>query len=347
MEDFRLPKPHLLFYGNSSASLGSGHIMRMLAIASWANTSDWQISFCGKYCHQVMINKLAGFGFPFTYLHNILTAEQIEELKPDALIIDDYFLTDDEWREIEKLHCLKVALDDNLATHFLPVDIVINPSANDLMNVYRSRSSNATLLLGSDYAYLRTEFSLNTPVEYINRQQILITLGGADVKNMALPLASSFCQLFPQQAITLLLGSLNHKKIDALMELSTTYPNFHLITQCENVAEQMGKTMIAVSAAGSTLNELATMGVPTLALVCVDNQIGALHSPHRNTWYQAIDVRSYGRGHVSEDGQILDNVAYQMRSLLEDIKRRQHMHKTALECIDGRGCSRILSQIKL
>ncbi|MCL2913062.1 UDP-2,4-diacetamido-2,4,6-trideoxy-beta-L-altropyranose hydrolase [Shewanella corallii] len=341
-----MPEHHLVCYGNSSATLGSGHMMRMLAIVSWADKTNWRISFCGKYCHPAMAARLANMGFGFTELSEPLNIAQLEAMKADAIIIDDYFLSPAEWQTLVRLNCVKLALDDAIDSHPLPVDLVVNPAPNMSEADYRPRTAEASLLLGPSYTLLRPEFGKVADVEYQDRQGVLITLGGADVKQMALPLASSICELLQDADITVLLGSLNHAKLPALKALAAQYPRLTVLEHCDRVAEVMSGMALAISAAGGTLGELAAMGVPTLALCSVDNQTPALSSPLLNTWYRALDVRAYGQQDAAGDQLIMEQIREQVSDLWHKPCLRQDMSRFARQLIDVQGCSRILEALK-
>lgn len=319
--------------------------MRMLAIASMTDSTRWRVSFCGKYCHAAMLEKLSVFNFQYHFLPTLLTCRDLNALAPDILVIDDYFLTENEWEELSNLKCKTLAIDDALSHHLLPVDFVVNASPATDTQSYRQRATNAHLLLGEKYTLLRAEFSEIQPIQYDLREHVLITLGGADVKQMALHITRLVCEQLQGVPVTLLVGGLNHQQLPDLKNLTEIHPNLNIIEHCDQVAQLMNQSALAISAAGGTLGELAAMGVPTLALCSVDNQAGVLNSPHRDHWFYALDVRDFGLGDVKKDVMLLRAFKQKLKDLWYKPDLRAAMHDFSRQAIDTHGCTRILDTI--
>ncbi|MBT1444946.1 hypothetical protein KJI95_10465 [Shewanella sp. JM162201] len=361
----------LVFYGNASATIGSGHVMRLMALADAFQTAgsgkvNLTILFCAKSCPESLKFKLAERGFKWQQAPEQLTAEHLNQFNADVLVIDDYFLTQQEWQAIAQSHALTLALDDAIANHPLPVDAVLNPAPDQQETVYRRRITEpserasvsndshqilsasgvhttgaALLFLGPRYTLLRREFR-ETPIpEFAQRQRILITLGGSDVKGLSLPLLAAVTQSLPKVPITLIVGGLTTLDENDIQRANVGGAPLKILRNAENMAEVMAECGLAISAGGGTLGELAAMGVPTLALVCVDNQLPALNSSLEGSWYLARDMRNWQVTEHFDVNAKIDNSLAEITQLLNQLWhnpcKRNNMSQKARQIVDSCG----------
>ena len=346
---------HFLFYANASAEIGSGHIMRLLAIAQVCVKQSIKVSFICEQCPAPLQQRLRDEGFFVELYPQGMLPSDLQKFQAQVLFVDDYHLNQSQWDCFQALNILLVHLDDNIDNSGLVSDLIINPAADANENSYRLRAPHANFCLGPQYTYLRQEFAEQKLVmqnaNIAEREQILITLGGADVKNMAFALSKALLKKLPLVKICVMLGALNTSRLASLQALANEHANFCLIQQSKNVAKIMSRTGLAVSAAGGTLGELASMGVPTIALVSANNQMPALHSPLLNTWYRAIDVRGYketiaNSQEPTANSIIIEEIIAQVHELWRDLCKRQSMSDYARQIIDCQGCERIVLQVR-
>ena len=333
---------HCVFYGNSSLSIGSGHIMRLLALAQWLQKVSFKLSFIYKEYLNNSLEKLQEGGFCTTLLQNPLSAEQIKGLNPSHLIIDDYNLSEAEWRVIKMLPCFKIVFDDALNSNPIVADLIINSSTFADLNEYKKRAPNSQFCLGPEFTLLRQEFiraSALLPL-YKERNSILITMGGTDVLGLSLDLCTYFLKHYPLVPIQIMLGTSNAQQVDLLQNLTSAHHQLQVHINPQNVAEIMAKSRIAISAAGGTLKELACMQVPTLALVCADNQAAILSEKSTPQWYKAYDFRNY----IAPLEQI-SNICSEAYSLYENEEQRMTMVALAKKAISTQGGQHIVDKI--
>lgn len=334
--------------------------MRCLAIAQEAITRNIKVTFAGTQCPQHLQTKLAQEHCDYIALPENWTAQHLAHLNPTAVFADDYHLQQAQWQQLASINAILVNLDDNTRQQALYGNIIVNPAANASAMNYDTRAPKAELLLGPRYSYLRREFSQQSFVDIEQRQQILVTLGGADTKNMGLAICVALLHKLPNTPICILVGSLNTSLLSALQVLASVNPSLQIIEQSNQVASIMMQSGLAISAAGGTLGELASMGTPTIALVSADNQMPALDSPLLNTWYTALDVRHYQSPEfqvISTNNQspqlqeitkhalanpLIEQICAQAAELWLDLCKRQDMSNHARQIIDCLGCQRIV-----
>lgn len=347
MGAFLQAKQNLIFYGNASAAIGSGHISRLLALAScFAAKTTYSIGFLTKECPPLLVKKIHDAGFTLQWAASSLTATDLGKLLPALLVIDDYHLTAVEWQQIELLGVPTLVIDDQVSQQRFYADIVVNPQPQASPGDYLARTTARTFCLGPKYTLLRPEFLLNTLPALKERKRLLITLGGADVKQLALPISQALTQQFTgiEPNITLVLGGINTQALPALQHLANTCPNFTVVVNSNEMAKLMASSGLAIAAAGGTLGELAAMAVPTLALVCVDNQLPALTSPLAGSWYQAIDLRQLSPENHSATHKEIFALADKAFKLWQDQQSRTAMSLLATNLVDSQGCARIVTQ---
>jgi len=342
-------------YANSSAHTGAGHMMRLFAIAQTLTHRGYRVVFLSKFCATNISKKLIKEGFAIEYCkgQNFALDPLVVESAPDVLIIDDYHISADEWQSLKTRRLNRdayqlVVLDDALDDFALAADIVVNASPTANVGDYKKRNTDAVLCLGIQYTPLRQEFRVARYHAFESRQHLLITLGGTDVKNMSFDLAHRLLRALPNASICVLLGAVSDDQLAKYKVLSAQYSNLDIKHNLDNVAELMSGSRLAISAAGGTLSELACMGVPTIALVSVDNQIAALKSEYNGISYVAIDVRCFELD-GSADKTVQDPYLFEIIGKAVQLWHKscslESMSQSARQLIDARGCERIVDVI--
>lgn len=349
MVDILQNKGHFLFYGNSRPEIGAGHIMRLFALAQYAQLAGFKVSFLYKQCLPSHVKMLMQAGFGTTQISGLLSTEVIASQAPTHLVIDDYYLSPQEWQVLKKHSVFKILFDDALHMEPLYADLIVNASPSASLEAYKKRSPDARLCLGPKYTILRKEFrtaSLALP-PLQERNQVLILLGGTDVKHLSLPLCQKMLDQYPSLNLSAIVGECAPEYEAALRQLAKQYPKLSLYIKTDEVAHIMAQSGLAISSAGGSLSELACMNVPAFALVFADNQANALHSPTNNSWYKALDFRTYGQHNTIEDELMLNNLCSSAYDLYQDLAQRAQMQKQVIGIIDGLGCQRIIEKSML
>ena len=325
----------------------------MLALAQACVTKGLKVSFANYECPNYLLEILRQEGFAVISVPKDFSLTHILAFEASVIVVDDYYLNDEQWQNMRSAHALLVNIDDNLGNKALVSDIIINPATSATTNHYKKRAPQATFCLGPSFALLRKEFTEHAFIDIEQRKQILISLGGADVKNMSLALTISLLQNSQIDAdICVLLGGLNNTSLIPLLALANEYDNLFILEKSQQVATLMMQSGLAISAAGGTLNELASAGTPSIALISVDNQKAALSTQLSDAWYCAYDVRSYvanekGSSDSIYNANMIEEITVQACKLWRDLCKRKHMSTQARQLIDGKGCERIVEHILL
>ena len=151
------------------------------------------------------------------------------------------------------------------------------------------------MLLGSEYALLRPEFSEWRVFSLRRRaklkfKRLLVTMGGMDPDNFTGQVLEVLkqCNLPKDLGITIILGS-SSPHLNEIKKLSREMP---WLTQVKidvtNMAEIMSNSDLSIGAAGTTTWERCCVGLPCIQLVIADNQITIADALSANNAVRAI-----------------------------------------------------------
>lgn len=177
----------------------------------------------------------------------------------EIAIVDSYLADESIYSLLSERYHKVVAIDDYNRMSF-PADIVINP--NVFFEDIDYSNQKAICIGGKNYVILRPEFKEIEPKESSDEalQNILITIGGSDFRNL-LPKLISICEQLKGIDVIVIdpenrVGHLQNIKI--------------LPTQtAAQMTQKMQSADVVISACGQTLHELVALQKPTIG-ICLD-----------------------------------------------------------------------------
>lgn len=293
-------RPPILIRADATRAIGTGHLMRCLALAQTCMSLGSPVVFALADCPTVLADRLTDAGARVSWLQDggdpTRLAELIDALAPAAVVIDGYQF-DAGYRKVvaAAARCPVVAIDDGNLDHPLHADLVVNTSPLATPEHYRRTAPDARLMLGPAYALLRPEFTRTgrpTPTGDAP-PHLLVTFGGSDPMQLTLPVVRALLErLTGPEVLDVVVGGAA-TATEALQALADDHPNhLRLHRNPPDMAALMRCSRLAIAAAGSTLWELAYLAVPTVAVVVADNQDPTLQSPLRD-WFASLDARSH------------------------------------------------------
>ena len=305
----------ILLRVDASSEIGTGHVMRCLALSNEAKQRGWECTFVLRDPDDEIIKYITSFSHRVEKLTSIdgekitynatahgdwlpvsqikdanETAEVIRELDPDWIIVDHYAL-DATWLSIVEKSNSKILVIDDLGDRELICDVLLDQNLGASAEKYHGKlPSNCRLLLGPTFALLRSEFKdwrerslegrLNRNVE-----NILITMGGVDTGNYTLRtlIEVAKSEYAKKCVFTVVIGS-SYPHSDALHEfVNETKLRISVLSNVNNMAEIMSKSDLCIGAGGSTSWERCCLGLPTISFAIADNQIGVLAELEKET----------------------------------------------------------------
>lgn len=336
----------LYIRADGNAKIGTGYVMRCLAIAQAARSMGQDCTFITA--DKDMQPLLDGHKFRSICLNSVWNdldreTAQMEELIQQehirVLLVDSYFVTPDY---LSRLHGLThVAYMDDLNLFPYPCSTLINYQIYAEQWNYPNRYPHTQLLLGPQYAPLREEFQ-NLPRRTVREQvkDVLVTTGGSDPLNIAGQIVQRAKQTPEVADLTyhIVAGRFN-QHLPMLEHLEQDHTGVVIHRNVQRMSELMLACGIAVSAGGSTLHELAACGTPTICFAMADNQLEGIVAFGNGYMNNAGDIR------VCRE-RIIQIIFGQLVALQKDGAERVRQAKKLQSLVDGRGAQRIAGYLK-
>lgn len=335
-----------LIRADGNAKIGAGHLMRCLTIADELQklVDSRQILFVCAEGQSAELVQGRGYG---TYVLASDPRDMEAELSAwagipginkntNVIIVDSYFVTKDYLREIGAYGT--VTLLDDMGEECYPVDRLVNYNAFAQPRQYEAlyRDSGTELVLGSAYVPLRPQFR---GVQYRVRQKvrhILITTGGGDADNIAGQILECIQEKVTHEMFDfhLVMGKFN-PHFERMKELERLSQHIHIYHQVQDMAGLMRRCDLAVTAGGSTVYELAAVGVPFICFSYAGNQ-------EKITEYLSREGIVFSAGAYHRNPQdVLEKIAEYAIGLAEDYEKRNTCNSKERSLVDGLGAERL------
>jgi UDP-2,4-diacetamido-2,4,6-trideoxy-beta-L-altropyranose hydrolase len=256
------------------------------------------------------------------------------------VVVDGYYFGA-TYQEIIKNVGLKLLfIDDYGHAEYYYADVVLNQVIYAHENLYVQREPYTQLLLGINYALMRREFyqyQKEQRTHPVIAKKLLVTLGGSDLNNVTLKVihALKLLDLKKLEVLVVVGGSNPHYEKLKLASQDLQFPiYFH--RNVENMPDLMAWSDIAISGGGSTIWELAFMGLPSLILILADNQ-----ASNAKKLGEMRLIYNFGEGKDIAPIQI----ANALRKLMLATRERTEMARLCQKLVDGQGSIRVLNKM--
>ncbi|MEB3828470.1 UDP-2,4-diacetamido-2,4,6-trideoxy-beta-L-altropyranose hydrolase [Phormidium sp. CCY1219] len=333
---------------DASIQIGSGHVMRCLALAqAWQNTLGQPI-FIMANSVPALEERLKSEAMEVVQLTTKAgssddakeTAALAHQFEASWVVVDGYHFSA-EYQKIIKDSGLRLLFIDDYghAEHYY-ADFVLNQNISADEQWYQHREPYSQLLLGTRYTLLRREFwqwrGWQRTVPPIAKK-VLVTLGGADPDNVTLKViqALQLVEVEELEAVVVVGGSNPHYESLEMAVQDSRFP-IRLQRNVTNMPELMAWADVAISAGGSTCWELAFMRLPSILLVLAENQraiaekLATLSQTVNLGWHQNIKSQ---------------NIPDRLSILLQSAEERTKLIEVSQQMVDGEGVSRIIKSL--
>ena len=274
----------------------------------------------------------------------------MDEEKPDFLLIDSYFVTQEYFEKLRELIKelglnTKLGYIDDLYKFDYDVDFIVNYDLKVPEDFYSAKVQ----LLGGQYAPIRRQFGGAEFKIRSHAKRVFLTAGGTDhysiirdVLNEIYFDENSPCRdVLDFTGITceVIVGPLfDEDYVKELQDMADKNAAITLYYNPSNMADIMRKCDFAISAGGTTLYELCAIGVPTVVYSMADNQVQCVQA------FDELGAAKYA-GDVRDDNRLIQKIVTWGTAAVDNPGFRKRMSEKARSIIDGRGAEKIADAI--
>ena len=332
---------------DGNEKIAMGHVMRCLTIAEALKRLGEEVLFITA--DEKPVKMINGRGFAVRVLRGryddmeaelpgltaVLTECGITE--QSKILVDSYYVTPYYLERLRRL--AKVIVMDDEKKAIYPCDGLVNYNIfGKTLGYERDYPAQTKLFLGCSYMPLREQFRSCGYEVRDTVKHILFTTGGGDGRHAALLMAERLLQKKKTDGEGLLWHIVcgpYHPDTGALENLAAEHTFLQVHKNVTHMSELMQACDIAVSAAGSTLYELCSVGIPTVGFYFVENQRRNLE-----TFAQLTPVKNVGDFSAAPE-RVLDFIEKEVEVLCREKTLRKEISHIMKTIVDGAGADRL------
>jgi len=326
---------------DAEAATGLGHLLRCLALAEALLDLGLEVVVVGSVDEVPLAGRLLEqhrlqvHAAPVGSLVPVL-----DRLGAAALVVDSYSVEADIFTEVRATGRTVVAVIDSPAPR-LEADLLVNPN-------YGSERSMAVphlgrVLAGVSYALLRGSVTRRRPAALPRSAEtahrVLVVLGGTDVLSSAAHLTERLLATGLPLSLDVVCAT---PQIRRTVERLPVLTDQHLraYDPVEDLPALAAGAEVVVSAAGTTMWELACLGRPMALVTVADNQLPG---------YEAVVSAglAVGLGPAQELASTPEATTASLRHLIENPDLRGQLATAGYAMVDGRGRDRVADAMGL
>ena len=291
----------VLVRADASSRIGSGHVMRCLALADGLRRQGVEVSFVCREAEGwlgglVEAHGYAMFSLPSgslegeaslgysSWLGETQEVDAQQTLQvcsgagPFDWVVVDHYAIDVCWERILRGCCAKIMVIDDLANRQHDCDLLLDQNLiTGVKERYTSLvPADCVQLLGPRFALLRPAFRaerLADGTKGRGQPKLFVFLGGSDPDDCT-SLVLDALQLLPSGSILadVVVGAGN-ARAEALRRRCRGVPGLRFHQQVADIERLMASADLAVCSAGSVTWERCCLGLPAVTMAIADNQV--------------------------------------------------------------------------
>lgn len=315
------------FWTEGGPSIGMGHVMRCINIAHALETEEMPMHFLVNNERPVIdrLNEEAIFHLVYP-----MTGRHANKLTNGVVVIDTKRDVSAQVRSLRE-EGRKVVLIDNSST--VEADAIVMPTP-----VYRGQGS-GNVLHGNSYLIIGDNFRRargTEPLVHSAPLKVLVTMGGSDPFNLTEAVLKALWSIEGIEVTTVIGPAF---KLTETMEefIRRSDERFHFVFNAKNMAPLMSASHVAFTAVGTTVYELAYMGVPSVLIGNYETDAQDLATLHELGISRSL---GYYRDLNPAD------ITVAAESFRDDLASWTEMSLKARNLTDGDGASRIADLIR-
>ncbi len=338
--------PHLVLRADASNRVGSGHVMRCLALGTACQNRGGKavlVSHCMIAGLRERVQDAEITFIPLDRPHPdpsdlSRTLELAREGGYEWVVLDGYHFGPEYQQRLREARLRLMVVDDMAHQSFYSADIILNQNIR-ASGLHYPCERGTHFLLGTQFALLRREFlpwngwERNTPD--VGRK-VLVTLGGSDPDKQTFKVIGALKRLAANIEAAIVIGAGSHC-LNELRAVCEGVPSISLAHNVTDMPRLMAWADIGVCAGGTTCWEMAFMGLPNVILVLADNQREIAAGLHASGaawnlgWWEGITEEQIGNT---------------LESLILSRVRRAEMSSRGRQLVDGKGADAVLAAME-
>ncbi len=337
---------NILIRADASVQIGTGHVMRCLALAQAWQDAGGEAEFAMAESLASINERLRSESISVAQLKHLggsrddarETVELARSSQANWVVLDGYCFSTEYQRQVKDAGIRLLVVDDNGEGSRYFADLVLNQNVHANEAAYEKRENYTRLLLGSRYVLLRREFrSLQERAKEIpeSGRKVLITMGGSDPDNVTAKVVSALrlLEIKGLQA-KVLVGGGNLHAASLRENAMRGGAEIEIVADPRSVTDLMLWADVAVSAAGSTCWEMCFLGLPAILIAVAENQMALARELAR----REIAVLLGSANEVTPE-----RIAGELQRVLRSRQQRVSKSQLGRDLVDGRGCERVLA----
>jgi UDP-2,4-diacetamido-2,4,6-trideoxy-beta-L-altropyranose hydrolase len=339
----------LLVRADATVAMGTGHVMRCLALAQAWQDSGGRAVFAMADAPRSLRERLLAEKMDVAPIEASRgggddvrkVAELAGRHAASWVVVDGYHFGAAYQRDLKAAGLKLLFVDDHGHAGHHSADLVLNQNVYADRSFYQDTEPYTRLLLGPRYVLLRREFARwgewKREIAPVGGK-VLVTMGGSDPGNITARVieALGLVRVEGLEATVVVGGSNPHS--DFLRRAVARFVGkIHIQKDVPNMPELMAWADVAVSAAGTTCWELCLLGLPAILIDLAENQRPIAEAL---TWKKCA-IHLGGTSEVATE-----KMAASLEWLLLSPATRTAISRRARELVDTNGAIRVVSAIR-
>lgn len=340
--------PLLIVRADANVEMGTGHVMRCLALAHAWQAAGGEVVFAIAEATPSVEARLSSEGVAITRLrvlpNSVQDVKALTELArargADWVIVDGYQFDNRFQMRIRDCGLKLLLVDDLGQCGEYSADFVLDQNVLATEQMYANRRAHTQLLLGPRYAMLRCEFQgwrgWRREIPRFG-SKLLFTMGGSDPGNLTLRLIEALPGLRDLGLeITVVAGGSNPQLAELQRAVHRLGVLVELAGSVMDMPALMAQSDIAVICSGGTTWELLYMGCATLSY---------FRNPVQGKIVSELDARGTLKSLGAAENFEADRLTAIVKEIAASQERRAKMAQLGRELVDGQGPERVLRHL--